>query len=684
MAFLKDLLVMGPARFIEDIYGTIEFANKLKTGFKINGSDLIYGNEGANNITTPTWGNPVNITIASSDGTNSATAATNINGSAGFTLRLPATIKATLSGNASTATKLSTSTTLKIGNTSKSFDGSETSAIEWTHTQIGASVSNTLTPSGEAIGLTTTVNGIAADIVSISGASTTQAGLVTTGTQNFKGAKSFTNGHLYLKGGTSSSASNLTQIVFVDKDSGTEHIALSSNNDTFCINPSSSSTSGQIVLYLNQASSFPKGITIGSDSYFTGNLSGTASNATQAGKLSHNVTIGLSGDITGSVTTNFSENTSYTISTSLSANYAGSSSKGGAATSALKLVNSSGTAYSVGNATTPVYFSGGIPVVCSGTLSLNAVSATKLATARTIFGRSFDGSANVEGEATVYGTYTATASTRYASGGLEVREAGMVGSAQSDIGYAPTIGFHWGGRVAASLLFHNDGIFYFKQQNGTSRSTIDANLISNTVTATGNITSSADIIGNYLCTNAASEESSTSTSIAVIASNGYLRKLSMPSGANYDSGSNIWSKLVGVGLQYLSTGSSQPQGGDYFISQYAGGGTTHPEFYRRPVSALWSYMNTQAATVYAKLQSPNNMIHNSNEICWVPDSYNNYIWINYRSVGGTGKSTVTGYKFGNANGKTENVFVEANTFSLLQNANMTYNSTDKCIEFTFA
>ena len=362
MAFLKDLLVMGPARFIEDIYGTIEFANKLKTPRAINGTNF----DGSDSITTSTWGPGVTFTVKDNDGSHTWTSNPIIGSSStGVELKLPATIKATLSGNASTATKLSTSTTLKIGNTSKSFDGSETSAIEWTHTQIGASVSNTLTPSGESIGLITTVNEVAANSVSIAGASATQAGLVTTGAQEFKGAKSFTNGHLYLKGATSSSAANTTQIVFVDKDSGTEHIALSSNDDTFCINPSSSSTSGQIVLYLNQASSFPKGITIGSGSYFTGNLSGTASNATQAGKLSHNVTIGLSGDITGSVTTNFAENTSYTISTSLSANYAGSSTKGGAATSALKLVNSSGTAYSLGSISNPVYFSNGIPVECS-------------------------------------------------------------------------------------------------------------------------------------------------------------------------------------------------------------------------------------------------------------------------------------------------------------------------------
>lgn len=324
----------------------------------------------------------------------------------------------------------------------------------------------------------------------------------------------------------------------------------------------------------------------------------------------------------------------------------------------------------------------------------NSSTATKLATARTIFGQSFDGSANVEGEATVYGTYTATASQRYASGGLEVREAGMVGSAQSDIGYAPSIGFHWGGRVAASLLFHNDGIFYFKQQNGTSRSTIDANLISSTVTAsstitaTGNITSSSDIIGNYLRTNAASVETSTDTSIAMIAANGYLRKIPIPTAADgvvltaYQD--SLLGKIINAGLQKLDLGSSAPQDSDYFISQYAGGGTSHPDFYRRPVSALWSYINGKAASVYAKLKSPNDMIHNGNEICWVPDNYNSYVWVNYRSVGGTGKSTVTGYKFANANGSTSNVFVEANTFSLLQQANMTYNSTDKCIEFTFA
>lgn len=208
------------------------------------------------------------------------------------------------------------------------------------------------------------------------------------------------------------------------------------------------------------------------------------------------------------------------------------------------------------------------------------------------------------------------------------------------------------------------------------------------ITATGNITSSGNVISNYLCTKTAAAESSTDTSIAMIASDGYLRKVPIPTAAEgvvltgYQD--SLLGKITNAGLQKLDFGSSQPEDSDYFISQYAGGGTSHPDFYRRPVSALWGYMNGKAASVYAKLASPNNMIHNSNEITWVPDSYNNYVWINYRSVGGTGKSTITGYKFGNANGTTNNVFVEANAFSLLQQANITYNSTDKCIEFTFA
>lgn len=128
--------------------------------------------------------------------------------------------------------------------------------------------------------------------------------------------------------------------------------------------------------------------------------------------------------------------------------------------------------------------------ISDGYFSGNASSATKLATARNIFGKSFNGAADIAGQGIFYGTYTATASSRYANSGLQIRENDLVGANQTDIGYAPSIGFHWAKKIAATLLFHNDGIFYFRKQDGTSRATIDANVNGNASTATA-LTSSA-------------------------------------------------------------------------------------------------------------------------------------------------------------------------------------------------
>ena len=79
------------------------------------------------------------------------------------------------------------------------------------------------------------------------------------------------SGHIYLTGAKeSSSTGNTSQIVF--GTSSSNHVAISSNNNALVINPTSSSTSNQIVLYLDKASVFPNGI--------SGNLTGTASKAT--------------------------------------------------------------------------------------------------------------------------------------------------------------------------------------------------------------------------------------------------------------------------------------------------------------------------------------------------------------------------------------------------------------------
>lgn len=117
----------------------------------------------------------------------------------------------------------------------------------------------------------------------------------------------------------------------------------------------------------------------------------------------------------------------------------------------------------------------------------NVASATKLQTARTIFGKSFNGTANVAGQALVYGTYTATASSRYSNGGLQIRENGMVGSAQTDDGYAPAIGFHWANRKGASLIYTASG-FKFLNQAFTGYETVYANFNG---TLTGNASSAS-------------------------------------------------------------------------------------------------------------------------------------------------------------------------------------------------
>ena len=52
-------------------------------------------------------------------------------------------------------------------------------------------------------------------------------------------------------------------------------------------------------------------------------------------------------------------------------------------------------------------------------------------------------------------------------------------------------------------------------------------------------------------------------------------------------------------LNCLDTESSTPTDADYYIAQYAGGGTTTTSYHRRPVSALYSYMKSKMDSVYS-------------------------------------------------------------------------------------
>ena len=127
--------------------GNATTATTLATSRTINGTSF----NGSANITTANWGTARSIGIVSSDGTG-AGSTVSVNGSGNVNLKLPATIKASItgnvSGNAGTATKLQTSRTLW----GKSFNGS-------------ANVSGNMTGVGSitASGLIKTTNSIQAD-----------------------------------------------------------------------------------------------------------------------------------------------------------------------------------------------------------------------------------------------------------------------------------------------------------------------------------------------------------------------------------------------------------------------------------------------------------------------------------------------------------------------------------------
>ena len=135
--------------FYGALSGNAATATKLQTARTINGTSF----NGSANITTANWGTARNIGIVNSDGTGTAVT-TSVNGSANVNLKLPATIKATLTGNASTATTLANARTIN----GTSFNGSAniTTANWGTARNIGIVNSD-----GSGTAVVTSVNGSA-------------------------------------------------------------------------------------------------------------------------------------------------------------------------------------------------------------------------------------------------------------------------------------------------------------------------------------------------------------------------------------------------------------------------------------------------------------------------------------------------------------------------------------------
>ena len=65
------------------------------------------------------------------------------------------------------------------------------------------------------------------------------------------------------------------------------------------------------------------------------------------------------------------------------------------------------------------------------------------------------------------------------------------------------------------------------------------------------------------------------------------------------TGTNAASKsaLTSTLINSLSSETSTPMDGDYYVSQYRNGGTSNTSFVRRPVSALWEYIKDKISSV---------------------------------------------------------------------------------------
>ena len=70
--------------------------------------------------------------------------------------------------------------------------------------------------------------------------------------------------------------------------------------------------------------------------------------------------------------------------------------------------------------------------------------------------------------------------------------------------------------------------------------------------------------------------------------------------ANGGTGKTSLQDAANALINALSTGSSTPVDADYYVSQYVSGGTTTTTYHRRPMSALYTYIQGKTDTRYVK------------------------------------------------------------------------------------
>jgi hypothetical protein len=308
--------------------GNAATASKLKTGVAINGTDF----DGSSAITTTNWGTARTVTISDNSGTYTQ-ANTDINGSANFTLKLPATLAASITGNAATATKATSADSATTATTCTGNAGTAT-ALKNARNINGTSFDGTSDITTANWGTARTVT------ISDNDGTNTQANTGINGSANFTLKLPAT-----IKANLTGKATS----------AGTADTATTATTATTTTGNAGSATKLKTARSIN-----------GTD--FDGSSDITTANWGTARDISIVSSDGSGAGATVSV--NGSGNVSLKLPATIKANLTGKAT-------------SAGTADNATTATTAT--------TCTG----NAATATILQTARTINGTSFDGSGNI-------------------------------------------------------------------------------------------------------------------------------------------------------------------------------------------------------------------------------------------------------------------------------------------------
>ncbi len=343
--------------------GNAVTATKLATARAINGTNF----DGSAAITTTKWGTARNITIKDADSTNAGTAVS-VDGSAAVTLLLPSTIKASITGNASTATKLATARSITIKDSSSTNAGT---AVNFD----GSGNITALLPATIKASITGNCSGSSGSCTGNAATATKQSSVVSAN-ENYADVVNVTDG------------TNRVGTIRITNGTGYTEMLLGVHNESNGA-PSGLSvrnTDGTLTASFGgafTANSF-KGNVTGNCSGSSGSCTGNAATATKLA-TARNIN-GTAFDGSAAITTaNWGTARNITIKDSDNTNAGTAVSVNGSAAVTLLL---------------PATIKASITGNCSGSSSSctgNAATATKLATARSLWGNSFNGTADING-----------------------------------------------------------------------------------------------------------------------------------------------------------------------------------------------------------------------------------------------------------------------------------------------